>query len=245
MERPEAVNLLHAWERGATQGPTIRGLLLLGAALPAAAPAELADYRIGRRDSLLLEMRERLFGPDLECVASCAHCGERIELAFPIDGVRAVHGGAEVFEAETDGYRARFRLPSSADLLAIEAQPDASAAESLLMRRCLIAVTSHDDSNLAPVDPPPGLVEAIDARMAELDSQAQILLDITCAVCARAARATFDIVSHLWSELDGWARGLMRDIHAIAGAYGWSEPQILALSPARRRVYLEFIEGVP
>jgi len=245
MERPEAATLLHAWERGATQGPTIRGLLLLGAALPAAAPAELADYRIGRRDSLLLEMRERLFGPDLECVASCAHCGERVELAFPIDGIRAGHGGAEVFEAEMDGYRARFRLPSSADLLAVEAQPDASAAENLLMRRCLVSVTSLDDSKLATADPSPPLAAEVDARMAELDSQAQIELDITCAVCERAARATFDIVSHLWSELDGWARGLMREIHALAGAYGWSEPQILALTPARRRVYLEFIEGVP
>lgn len=241
MERPEAATLLHAWERGAEQGPTVRGLLLLAAALPGAAPGELASCRIGQRDSLLLEMRERLFGPDLECVSNCAHCGERIELAFPMDGIRAGHGREEMFEAQAEGWRATFRLPTSADLLAVEAERDAAAAEKMLLRRCLIGVTSLDGAELEPGELPATLVAAIDTRMGELDSQAQVVLDITCAACSRAARAIFDIVTHLWSEIDCWARGLTREIHAIASAYGWNEPQILALTPARRRAYLDLI----
>lgn len=245
MERPEAATLLHAWERGAAQGPTVRGLLLLAAALPGVAHGELANCRIGKRDALLLEMRERLFGSDLECVSNCAHCGERIELAFPIEGIRAGHGGDQVFEAEAEGCRASFRLPTSADLLAVEAERDASAAEKLLMRRCLITLTAPEGAPLEIGEPPDGIVAAIDARMSEIDSQAQVVLDITCAACMRAARATFDIVAHLWSEIDAWSRVVMREIHAIANAYGWSESQILALTPARRRAYLDLIEGAP
>ena len=32
---------------------------------------------------------------------------------------------------------------------------------------------------------------------------------------------------------------ILREVHTLAAAYGWSEAEILALSPARRRVYLE------
>ncbi|HEU4778496.1 MAG TPA: hypothetical protein VFS58_01305 [Steroidobacteraceae bacterium] len=242
MQRPEAATLLHAWERGAAQGPGIRGLLLLAVAQPGATAEELAATGIGRRDAVLLDLRELLFGRNLECVAHCAHCGEHIELVFPTDGIRADQSGGETFEAEAGGYRAAFRLPNCGDVLALAGEQDAAAAERTLLHRCLIALTSPEGLD-SPIEPPAELVVAIDTRMGELDSQAQVVLDITCAMCTRAARATFDIATHLWSEVETWARTQLSDIHAIASTYGWSEPQILALSPARRRAYLELIEG--
>src|SRR5262245_10469442 len=121
MERPEAATLLHAWERGAAQGPTMRGLLLLAAANPGATPAALAATGIGERDARLLELREALFGAQLECIASCPHCGERIELGFAVRGIRARHhAGGEAMRVAAQGYEVEFRLPTSTDLLAVE-----------------------------------------------------------------------------------------------------------------------------
>ena len=242
MERPEAATLLHAWERGAAQGPTIRGLLLLGAASPGATPAALAATGIGARDARLLELREALFGAELECIASCPHCEERVEISFPTRGIRATHhDGDEPLRTAAHGYQVEFRLPSSADLLAREEMSDASAAECALLARCVLQASSADGECCDAGTLPTQVIEAIDRRMGELDSQAQIELDLSCPMCMRQARATFDIVTHLWSELETWARAQLREVHTIAASYGWSEAQILALSPARRRAYLQLL----
>ena len=47
----------------------------------------------------------------------------------------------------------------------------------------------------------------------------------------------------LWDEVDVRARRLLDEVHALAGAYGWSEQRILALSEARRRAYLDRVLG--
>jgi hypothetical protein len=242
MQRPEAATLLHAWERGATQGPTMRALLLLAAALPGETPAALAATGIGRRDAKLLELREALFGGDLECVASCAHCNERIELSFPVRGIRA--GSAEsgaIFQHESGGYRVKFRLPCSSDLLGLAGQAGTSSAARELLSCCVIEACTEDGAIHECQVLPPAVIESIDRLMGEVDSQAQVEIDVTCPACECVARATFDIATHLWSELETWARAQLREIHALASGYGWSEAQILALGAARRRAYLELL----
>ena len=37
------------------------------------------------------------------------------------------------------------------------------------------------------------------------------------------------------------ARRLLPEVHALASSYGWSEKEILALSPARRRSYIALL----
>ncbi|MFE6990250.1 hypothetical protein ACFVFN_19020, partial [Streptomyces pharetrae] len=76
------------------------------------------------------------------------------------------------------------------------------------------------------------------------DPAADVTLNVACPECGRATRAELDIASYLWTELDAWARDLLLDVHLLATAYGWSEPEILALSPLRRRYYLELCADV-
>jgi hypothetical protein len=45
----------------------------------------------------------------------------------------------------------------------------------------------------------------------------------------------------LWREIESMAGRLLRDVHALASAYGWHEKDILALSPVRRQFYLTLI----
>jgi len=64
---------------------------------------------------------------------------------------------------------------------------------------------------------------------------------LTCPSCGYAWPAPFDIASFFWTEVDAWARVLLREIHVLASAYHWCEEDILRLSPWRRRSYLEQI----
>lgn len=230
--------LIDIWERGDDLSPPRRGLLLLGAALPDAPAAELAALPIGRRDAALLDLGDRLFGARIACIACCASCGERIEVEFPSHGIRApaAEPGA-IVSADADGATIRARLPNSGDLIAIEGEPDFDRAERRLLARCLVDAAAVDRLS-------PAARAAIGDAMSAADSQAEVVLDLTCPACAAPAQVPFDIVGYLWGRLDHWARAMLAAVDALAGRYGWSEATVLGLSPRRRQSYLDRIAGV-
>ncbi|ASQ92744.1 hypothetical protein [Streptomyces sp. 11-1-2] len=126
---------------------------------------------------------------------------------------------------------------------AAEASTAAVRARRALLARCL--VSAHRAGQPVPADrlPMAELPEPVQRKLAEAaehaDPAADVTLNVACPECGEATRAELDIASYLWAELDHWARDLLLDVHLLATAYGWSEPQILALSPLRRRYYLE------
>jgi hypothetical protein len=72
-----------------------------------------------------------------------------------------------------------------------------------------------------------------------MDPQAEMLLDLSCPTCGHAWQAVFEIVTFLWTEIRVRARRLLREVDALARAYGWAEGDILAMSEARRGLYLQ------
>ncbi|MEU9785099.1 hypothetical protein AB0H92_29750, partial [Streptomyces phaeochromogenes] len=120
------------------------------------------------------------------------------------------------------------------------AHPDPRRA---LLARCVVSAVR--DGVDVPAD---ALPETVQRRLAEeaqkADPGADVTLNVNCPECGAATRAELDIASYLWTELDAWARDVLLDVHLLATAYGWSEPEILALSPLRRRYYLELCADV-
>ena len=233
--------LLSVWERGLGASPAMRGLLLFGAALPEVDGDALMDASIGHRDAWLLSLREALFGAGIECLLPCPACAQRIELDFRVDDIRAPHARpGQLCEVQAGATGLRFRLPTSADLLASEGQHDAQAAELLVLQRCWAGTVE------APRSPMPqafaaDVVSAAADAMGEADRQAEVLLDLACPACGHRSRQLFDIAAHLWCELDHWARRMLQKVHVLAGRYGWSEDCILGMSAARRQAYLDLI----
>lgn len=234
----KAESLLRIWEFGAKAAAPTRAWLMLCAAQPDQSGDALAGLSVGQRDARLLELREQLFGPSFECLVRCPQCKQLVELAFSADDIRLPHAQTGVtFDLEADGYTARCRLPTCADLIALEEETDAAAARQHLLERCLLETTPLPP-RMQPDAPPESLISRIAQRMAELDPQAEVMLDITCPQCGHPWQAPFVIGAHLWSEIDQWARSLLNDVHALASRYGWSEADILAMSAMRRHVYL-------
>jgi hypothetical protein len=232
--------LLTVWELGWAQTPVQQALTLLGGACPDLSAEALGRLSVGRRDALLLALRERLFGPRLVGLAVCKNCGERVELTFGTGEIRTAPAEepAETLSLDADGYRVEFRLPNSHDLVAVTDSANEPSARQLLLGRCLLAA-SRDGSATRSEQLPEGVVEAVVKRMAEADPQADVSLALACPHCQYQWQATFDIVSFLWSEINAWAQRLLREVHVLACAYGWREADILALSPSRRQLYLE------
>lgn len=242
MRPVSALELLRVWERGAFQSPVQRALSLLAAAWPDLAPETLADMRIGLRDSMLLTFRERLFGPLVECVSLCPECGERLDLTFSIDDVRTQAEGEipETVAVDVDGCRVQARLPNSTDLLCLSVDAGLAENQALVLARCVESV-SRGDEELSLDDLSESAFQALGAAMARADPQADAQLDVVCPGCGHRWVELFDIATFLWHEIETWAGRMIRDVHLVASTYGWTETDILAMSPRRRQAYLDLI----
>jgi hypothetical protein len=242
MRALSAQELIAAWERAAGRPSTHRALILLGAACPDDSPEELARLPIGERDTRLLELRESTFGPELNSFSSCPACGEKLELAVNASELRAGHEGEQPTDMKlaVDEYEVSFRLPNSFDLMAAAGAGEAERGRALILGRCVSSALCGGEE-VSAGELPESVVEAIAARMGELDPQADIRLALKCPVCGNQYSATFDIESFFWAEINAWASRLLGEVHVLASAYGWREADILNMSALRRQCYLNLV----
>ena len=241
MRPPSPADLLDAWERGFHQPPSRQAMVLLEAATPDLAPDALAGMSIGQRDVWLLSLRESRFGPRVTSVVTCRACQEEIEVDFDIRQVRASPPASTApLSVTQSGYQVDFRLPGTGDIEPSIRDGDVQATRRALFERCVVSAY-RDGREVSAAAVPSQVVDVVETRMGEADPQADIRLALTCSECAFALAVTFDIAAFLWTEVDAWARRTLLEVHMLASAYGWQESDILALSPPRRRFYLEAV----
>jgi hypothetical protein len=257
---PPTGELLRAWERGRRAPVHERALLLLAAAVPDAAHDALARLPLGERDAGLLELRERVFGPELNAVADCPSCGMRVEFAVRADEMRGDAATGDAARSATPpidsavgapeelrvgAYAVTFRLPTTADVASIALGPTesyAGAARAALLERCVLAATA-DGVSCTAASLPDEVVTAVERRMDDLEPYADVRLTLHCPGCSEEWLAALAVADFVWADVDSWAWQTLGQVHALARAYGWREADVLAMSPARRELYLEMVRG--
>ncbi len=236
--------LLETWEQGLPEPGYKRALMLLALACPEKSTEECRLLPIGRRDAWLLSLRERLFGSGMDNLASCPSCAQQLEFSCTVADLypQAESDPDELLTLTRDELVVSFRLPNSADVMTVveEEEREEGDIERALLERCITEVRQGTD--LVPVS---ALDETVLAAVVEAMDQADPLgnmqLAMTCPACSHNWLSPFDIVSYLWSELDAWAGRTLREVHVLALAYGWSEREILTMSPWRRHYYLDLV----
>jgi hypothetical protein len=244
MHSLSASELLSLWERGLPLNGAERALALLCATSAEASPEALARLSIGARDARLLRLRERTFGPQLLSIAICPQCSERLEFSFTVEEIMA---GPEMgeqgrFSLSLGDYEVQFRLPDSLDLVALASGAGINLTDRFLLARCLLSARQADAEKTID-DLPQEVIEALVNEMGRSDPQADVQLALKCPQCGHEWKLAFDIVSFFWNELNAWAQRVLREVHALASAYGWREEEILALGAQRRQIYLGMIGG--
>lgn len=232
--------LLTAWERGLSQSGARRLLTLLTTAHPDVSDEQMLRLPIGQRDGLALRLREALFGSQLTSLAACPICNELLEFVLDVADIKVTPSGPaqESLTLQLEDIDLAFRLPDSQDLMLIEAVSSVDEARKLLFERCLLSVAQAGKT--LPVDKlSEAILDKVEVAMSEADPQANVQLDLFCPACQHNWLATFDIASFLWSEINVWAQRVLNEVHLLAKAYAWREADILAMTPTRRRYYLE------
>jgi hypothetical protein len=223
-------DLLPLWEAGRSLHPLDQGILALTAAFPEAG-MPVADWPLGRRNAALAQLRAALFAGPLRGWTACPGCAERLE--FDLDaGLLATDTD---LTAEVTHRGMSFRLPTTRDLAAVARLDPAQDPARALLDRCCLDVPSParawQEQDL----------EAIGELMSAADPLSDVSLSFRCPACDLLFEESLDLPAHLWMEIEARVRRLLTEVHRLALAYGWSEREILALSPARRAVYLGMV----
>jgi hypothetical protein len=235
-----AEELLGLWERAVATAPVERGDALL------ALQREPLPESLGAYNAALLGLRARLFGNAQLLSSRCAACGATIEFAVDCDVLAralAPTGDGREERLETDGYRVEFSLPGVTDVRAASAHADRDEFVRTLLRRCVTRCERDDGEPCDAANMPASVADALSRRMESLEPGAAVSFDLTCPECGAQWNAPMDCADVVWSELQARAERLLLDVDALARAYGWSEPQVLALSATRRAAYLQLIGG--
>jgi len=239
MER--TASLLSVWEQGRTCSLLQRVVLLIaaGQAAQETDPAALWRLPVGERDRRLLALQRRWFGDPMNAQGYCPACDEHLEFALDAAVLGAPGTVAQPATAtcRSGDYEVDVHFPTSEDLAAVAGLPE-TEARRLLQDRCLRgARASGQPVSLETL--PKEVVEGVFREMAERDPHGDIVIGVRCPQCNQHWDAPLDAGTFLWSELDAWAQRTLYDVHILALTYGWSESDILAMSPSRCRHYLE------
>src|ERR1051325_7965617 len=222
--------LLELWEAAQQAPPLVRPLVLL----EASGENDSEALPIGLLDRRLLALREAWFGDAFEAVAECPSCGALAEISFDGGAIGREEGAPQsTFTCTANDAEIVLRLPDTRDLLAVAACADETEARRALATRCIVG-TPVDALSDEAIDP-------IAVAVERSDTAGDLRVAIECPDCGEAWEAIFDPAAFLWRETESAAVHVLRDVDAIASAYGWSEDEILAMSRARRSSYVAMV----
>jgi hypothetical protein len=237
MRTPTDADLLALWQGEAGPAHPLRA----SAVLAQVCDDDVAAMRAGEADAALLRWYARTAGPELDATALCPECGQDVGVAVRVDDVLVAPGpGSGVLAL--DGYTVRFHAPTLGELerVATSGPADPAAAAEAVLRGCVEECRSAG-TDVDPAVLPPAVRDALDAAIADADPGAELALVLECPACAHRWTDVLDPLGFVRQAVRWRVAAIVEQVHVLASAYGWSESEILALPPARRRLYLDVI----
>lgn len=238
-------DLVTIWETGQDRHDADKALIILGCARPDLSWDELASLPLGQRDALLLQVRNGLFGGRLDIGVRCRRCGEGLEFDASIDELLPegwLLASRPPVRVEVDGLVIEARPVCTRDLVQLGPRQTAAEGRGALLRACVLSARAGDEALDPAALPEPAIAGLADA-LTEADPLADIEFALVCPRCRHGWNLIFDITAFFWRELSVVAQSLLDDVYELADRLGWSQSEILALSPARRAYYLSRARG--
>lgn len=223
--------VLALWEATVGRDRWQRDDALLGIAAP-------APRGLGARNLGLLSVRNTIFNRQWSLRSACPVCATECEFTVDCVSLAEQLGGQPIERSATIEWQGRSllaRAPTIDDLIAIGETDSADAARALLAR-CL------EGAEDLVIDGP--AVEGLERHLEALDPAATITFKLRCVGCTHEWSSLLDVGEALSAELQRAAERTLTEVDALARAYGWTEAEVLQLSPVRRAAYLQLVEAV-
>jgi hypothetical protein len=239
LREPTGEDELGCVDQGAFGATALVGRLLApapGGTQPAAAGLSLAD-----RDRLLAALHADCFGDTITSAARCRACERTYEIGFSLRDLMTdldarisrppqLREGPDEHGVHTLQDGTRFRLPTVEDERTVAGLP-ADEAVATLLGRCVLE------------GKPGGARAAVEAALEALAPLVGRELPASCPECGVEQTVDFDIVAFFSAALARETPMLLREVHCLARAYGWSYAEIVGLTRSRRRALVALLLG--
>jgi hypothetical protein len=215
--------------------------LLQGLASPAAGGhAEIGELVLTDFQVLLLHLYRVVVDGPIEATTLCARaeCGCVIAVSLAVAPYIAHHLPRTPSTVAPDGTSgwwrlageaARYRLPTSGDLVAARRETN---PEAELRGRCL-----------DPADMPVRLRRRAERAMAAQAPNLSQPVQAICPECGTRADVLFDVEEFVLTTLRAHAAFIYEDIHLLALHYHWPEATILSMPRTRRIQYTAMLRA--
>ena len=171
----------------------------------------------------LLELAAGEGDDPLDSLVACPECGVPVDIAIPVQAFLDAAAASSSLPAASPP------VPTVADMAAA-AGLEPSAAGRHLASACGIGGLVEEDRRRA---------------LAAMDKAHPLLapsVDFECPSCGTHHDLAIDVVDLAWTALAERARVCLDDVVVLAGAFGWSEEDVLAVPAPRRAVYRRVVE---
>lgn len=209
----------------------------------AAGAALVAELTLAERDRIIVELYRLCFGDEVAFETACGECGRGLGVRFPLTSfVEQVESTAMDVLVLDDGWFSAsgltVRLPTLEDEAALWGVAPERRRDELLSR-CLRGAAQVDAQSAGDASSDSqgrgGLLDRVEALLSEVGPLVSGSIRTTCGECGATQEVEFDIVDFFARALELERPVLMREIHCLARAYGWSLESILDLPRERRR----------
>lgn len=198
------------------------------------------EATIGRRIAALVQivaMTERAGSLPITVTCDAPACGAPLEMSIPLEVIESSGGAPERFAVGlVNGEEVIVRPPRGADQRAWRQRQYGSRDEAVAAMLASLLVEG-DVSAAQPRD-----IDIIAEALAERDPLVAFSIAYDCPSCGASRDTAIDLERLALERLIAVQQGLVKDVHALATRYGWTESEVLAIPPQRRARYRALID---
>lgn len=198
--------------------------------------ATVWDMPVGSRIAWLLAIADLEGDGPFTLALRCPRpeCREEMEIEVTREEVLSTLPpvSADPLETEAEGTPFALRRPTGSDQLRW-----LSAGPAALNRRAILQTLIVEGQR----ELTDGQVDALEAALDEHDPLLRFTVTIECPACGVTSEHETSLTDCALTVLQRAQQRVIEEVHVLARAYGWREPDILALPSWRRARYLGLI----
>ena len=196
------------------------------------------------RDRLVAALYRDIYGDRIDATLMCHGCESIFDIDFQLDSLQKFLYREQPAASPDGKYQTPqgyvFRLPTSGDEIETSGTPQ-TEAYAYLLEKILIDPT-YQSLLAGPETHRREVVDAVESRLNRIAPILDLEMNARCPECAVDQTVHFDLQHFFLERLFQDRRWLMREIHMIANAYGWSLENILSLSRRERKELTNLID---
>jgi len=198
----------------------------------------LSKLTIGDMAALILQIRRMVFGEYIYSIISCPSCNTEMSLELKINHLLQppLDEPRDFYDIKVENFMLKLRPVTNGDISQMRENICQENLTKRIIRSCIINSTPE---LIEEIDD--NLLEKISSNLAELDPQADLILDLVCPNCKYIFQVPFFPEDFFLREFDARQQQFEMEVHWLAFNYHWSEDSILSLTMNKRKRYVELI----